>query len=229
MTEWHSGQDNRWLRAGQRWALPILAGAFLLLAGCAQGPVTDNRCTITTPPSPFEAELVAEVNRLRTDPATYADIVRQKFSSMDSQGHFTAGRLRVSSREGRAAVDEAIHALLATPALRPVANSACLAAGAQDHARDRGTLGGFGHVGADSSLPAARVARHRGGRTSCGEVISYGKTEARDVVVGFLVDDGVPSRGHRKALLNPVYSLAGSALDAHRQTGSIAVLLLCMN
>lgn len=203
---------------------------MLLLSGCAaQVTANDTRCATHTPPSPFEAELVAEVNRLRTDPAAYADIVRQKFSSMDTQGIYTAGRVRVSSREGRAAVDEAIQALLAERPSRPLANSACLAASARDHARDRGTLGGFGHVGADHSLPSARVARHRGGRTSCGEVISYGKTDARDVIVGFLVDDGVPSRGHRKALLDPVYSLAGSALDAHRQTGSIAVLVLCMN
>lgn len=131
------------------------------------------------------------------------------------------------SREGRAAVDEALAALRAARPVGGVDHAACLSAGAQDHARDQGLNGRFSHTGSDGTSPAARVQRH-GGPARCGEVISFGWTRARDVVVDFLVDDGVPGRGHRRALLNAEFSMIGAALDDHRVAGSIAVVVMCL-
>ncbi len=205
----------------------VLGLGWLLLAGCANELANNPRCASNDPLTSFEAELIAEINALRRDPPAYAEHVRQQFATLDSSGVYTMGKVRVRSREGRPAVDEAIRALRAAPSLRTMGHSACLAAGARDHARDRGANGAFGHIGMDGSLPPARVERYSGGKASCGEVISYGHTTARNVLVGLVVDDGVPSRGHRKALLDPTYSLIGSALDQHRQAGSIAVLVLC--
>ena len=47
------------------------------------------------------------------------------------------------------------------------------------------------------------------------EVISYGATTPSEVVISWLVDDGVPSRGHREAVLDPGLTWAGGSCRPH--------------
>ena len=56
------------------------------------------------------------------------------------------------------------------------------------------------------------------------ECISFSKSNALDIVLDLLVDWGVPSLGHRHALLDSYYSKIGVAIQAHKTTNYIAVL-----
>jgi uncharacterized protein YkwD len=56
------------------------------------------------------------------------------------------------------------------------------------------------------------------------ENISAGEDDARMVVIQLLVDDGVPSRGHRKNLFNPDLHQAGAGAASHTEYGTVCVI-----
>jgi uncharacterized protein YkwD len=66
--------------------------------------------------------------------------------------------------------------------------------------------------------------RRRGiAHRSMGEAISYGAAGLQ-VVIDLIVDDGVPDRGHRHAILNPIYREVGIAIGPHRRYGTMCVM-----
>jgi uncharacterized protein YkwD len=206
-----------------RAAAPALAAAGLLLgavgahAGCDEQRMRSAR---------HEA-LRQEINRARTDPAAYAAVVREYFAGMDARGGYLLQGARVQSREGRAAVNEAVaylHRAAPLPALQP---AACLAQAAQAHADDQARSGEVGHQGGDGSGLDARVRRHGVNAFSCGENIAYGQPEPRDVVVALLVDDGVPTRGHRANLFDRVFTRLGVGRAEHPRFGIVTVQVMC--
>jgi uncharacterized protein YkwD len=158
--------------------------------------------------------VVAEINRLRADPQGYAEELRayrQQFRGRLVADGNPGGTL---TREGVKAVDEAIRALARQPALPPLQTSRLLAAAAQDHADDQGPRGLVGHQSASGATPSQRVVA-RGGGPYISETISYGSTSARAVVRQLVVDDGVPDRGHRLALLSSDFRYAGAGCGPH--------------
>ena len=50
-------------------------------------------------------------------------------------------------------------------------------------------------------------------------------TAAEDVVLSWLVDDGVPKRGHRVNLLRPEWRVCGVAAGAHKHMESMYIAL----
>ena len=50
---------------------------------------------------------------------------------------------------------------------------------------------------------------------SNGENISYGADTALDTLVQLIIDDGVPSRGHRHAIFNPAWRHHGCFTGPH--------------
>lgn len=219
------------LRRLQPWGM---AAALCPFAACTAAPPLTPAATATAAPSPrcrpsdFSALLQAEVNRLRTDPPAYAAHVADKFASMDGTGVFLLEGYRFRTREGRGAVDEAIARLRAQPPLPALQAAPCLGSAAQAHADDQRTHGSFDHVGSDGAQLRERIARFTPVRGYCAELMSFGKSSARDVVIDLLVDDGVPSRDHRDALLDARYRTTGAALTTHPATRMLAVVLLCV-
>jgi uncharacterized protein YkwD len=45
--------------------------------------------------------------------------------------------------------------------------------------------------------------------------MAYGVMNPRDVVMSLIIDDGVPSRGHRENTLNPKFSCSGVGAAPH--------------
>lgn len=56
------------------------------------------------------------------------------------------------------------------------------------------------------------------------ECCSYGMYTALEIVMQLLVDDGLPSLGHRKILLDAGHSRMGVSIQPHKQYGTNAVL-----
>lgn len=101
-----------------------------------------------------------------------------------------------------------------------------LAKAAQDHVRTQGPTGETGHKGPDGSRPVDRVERHGDYGSVCGEIINYGTEKPRRTLIQLVIDDGVPDRGHRRAIFNPEYRVAGPAIGAHKTYGSMTVVAL---
>jgi uncharacterized protein YkwD len=173
--------------------MAITIGRLLLLVSCYCGIL-----------SAQESDLVREVNRLRADPAKYADLLK--------------------TRRASAAAKEAFETLKRTPPRPELERAEALEAAARDHVRDIGPKGLVQHQGRDGSQPVDRIARHGIKRTATAEVISFGPSQARDVVIDLVIDEGVKDRGHRKILLDPELRYAGAACGPHKVYRTMCVI-----
>ena len=107
------------------------------------------------------------------------------------------GRTRLRTKEGIAALDEAIRFLQNAQPLPALTLSRGMSRAAADHCADQAE-GAFGHEGKDRSHAGQRIARYGNFSGSWGENISYGKSSARDVVLALIIDDGLPARKHER-------------------------------
>jgi len=170
------------------------------------------------------AAVVAEINYARQQPQAYAGLIQQWVSYFRGQLLMLPGRTAVMTHEGAPAGWVAVRALRASKPMAALTEFAPLDQAADDFVREQGPRGGMGHVGLDGSQPWTRMQRHATGLTGFGEANAYGPTDARSVVIGLLVDDGVASRGHRQNLLNPVFKYAGVGCGRHATYKEMCVI-----
>lgn len=175
-------------------------------------------------PSSLEDDVLAEINYVRAHPHEYAEQLREYRAFFDGRIVFLPGDANGTvTREGTDAVDEAIDFLARQTPLPPLAPGDVLAMAARDHAIEQGEAGATGHVSYDGASPGERV-RRRGGGIYVGETIAYGAADALAVVRGFVVDDGVPGRGHRALIFSDRYRYAGVGCGEHARYRVICVV-----
>ena len=81
-----------------------------------------------------------------------------------------------------------------------------------------------GHDGSDKSTVSDRLNRYGRANGTSGENCSYGQKEGRAVVIQLLIDDNVPSRGHRENLFTPDFKVMGSFSDKHKKFDIMTVI-----
>ncbi|HKU62811.1 MAG TPA: CAP domain-containing protein [Gemmatimonadales bacterium] len=206
-------------------ARPALSAAAVTLALLSGGFVPPAQPAPKEPDwSSLAREVAEETNRLRRDPASYAPSLEAMLPRFDGFVLERPGRSFLRTEEGATAVQEAIAALRAARPVQPLEWSSGLARAAGDHVRDQGPIGGTEHQGTDGSDPARRMERYGQWRGAVAENIAYGENPARDVVLQLVIDDGVPDRGHREALLDADWGISGVACGRHRDYGQICVM-----
>jgi len=172
----------------------------------------------------LEKEIAKEVNMARTNPGFYSTWL------LGTRGYYQGTRMKrpgdvaVRTKEGLAAVDEAIRFLQAQKPVGSLDRSRGLSLAARDLVAPQGAAGEFGHKGPDGSMPAERIGRHGTWESIIGENVAYGQRTARDVVAAFIVDDGVPGRGHRKNLYNPSFHVMGIDCGPHSVYGTMCAI-----
>ena len=213
------------LRAVQTWRFiaramtkpRLLAAAMLLALGVTAAVAAQSR---------FEEGVFAELNRFRSDPAGYADYLRDYRPRFE--GKLLIGEddseIDIMTREGVAAVDEAIRDLRREKPLPTLAWSDPLARAAADHVAVQSRSGAVGHYTRGSG-PGERM-KARGGGPYVSEVITYGHHTPEGVVDQLLIDDGVPDRGHRHSLRRPAHRYAGIACGRHPVHRTMCVTLM---
>ncbi len=121
-------------------------------------------------------------------------------------------------------MEEAIRFLSRAKPLAPLAFSNGLAMSAMAQVVDQGGTGTIGHNGTDRSTPWDRMARYGEKVGFAGENISYGVSDARQIVISLIVDAGVAGRGHRKNLFLNKFGVVGVACGSHARYGTMCVM-----
>ena len=101
--------------------------------------------------------VIHELNLARQNPALYATFVQELRGQMSGNVLVLPGHTRIRTKEGTAAVDEAIRFLRNAHSLPPLALSRGMSRAAADHCADQAD-GGFGHEGRDRSHAGERIA-----------------------------------------------------------------------
>ncbi|CAD7950540.1 unnamed protein product [Amoebophrya sp. A120] len=98
---------------------------------------------------------------------------------------------------------------------------------ASDHAADLGVTGLASHTSSDKITKVQdRITRYSNWRYKVGECLWYGTLPESGyaMIEDLIVDDGVPSRGHRLGIFDPAYFFAGIAITLHKTFGYCCAL-----
>lgn len=211
----------------------LLMTFALLLFSCATGsfdkgmedrtPQPDTSKQSGTPLSDTRilAEgVVKELNFVRTNPKRYAvEVLEPRLKYFDGRMYAEPGKVRLLTQEGIAPLQECIQVLKTTAAMDTLALETGLCRSAQWLADDQARTGALGHTGSDGSDLVTRISRYGTWGILCGENCAYGSVTAREIVVQLLIDDGVPSRGHRINILKQEFKKVGIGFN---KTGKAA-------
>lgn len=175
--------------------------------------------------SDLEKDVVVELNKCRTNPARYADEVLVPFLEcmggdgvyVDSQG------LNIMTQEGRSAVQEAIDVLKSQKPLPMLLPNHDLSLAAADHCADQGPKGLTGHDSSDGTPFYQRMQQYNFNFIGIGENIDYGSSTGEEIIRSLIVDDGVPSRGHRENIFRD-YKYVGVTFGTHKKYRYMCVL-----
>ncbi len=152
--------------------------------------------------TPEEKEMIEEINRLRSNPEGYIPFLEAYAAKYESQYR--------GDEDFGIAVNELKEQLKNMQPLSQLRPHQALYNVAKSHGLDNKTNNKFEHIGSDGSDPFERVKRSGlknfiddKGFFAPNENLVGGENTPRESVVALLIDAGVKSRGHRKALLNP--------------------------
>ncbi|QUD86441.1 CAP domain-containing protein [Phenylobacterium montanum] len=199
-----------------RARLLSLAAAIGLAAACCQAPAQA---------APSEGNVLAWINWARAHPAEYADMLREYRSWFQGRVvHAPGDETGVATVEGVAAVDEAIAYVERQRPLPPLEQNDRLTRAAEAYAGATGPSGRVGHVGPHGETLMQRIRAVGVLPSSAGEVIAYGPDTSEAVVRQLIIDDGVPSRGHRMEIFDPGYRVAGVGCGRHRVYRTMCVV-----
>lgn len=114
--------------------------------------------------------------------------------------------------------------------MEPVGWNEDLYQAAKFHTDDIGPKGLTGHSSSDGTQMGPRVKRFYTENVALGENISFGTQQAgydpQAVLVAFIVDDGVASRGHRKSIFTAGWKFAGVSCGDHKNYKSMCTINL---
>lgn len=165
--------------------------------------------------SVLEKGIAHEVNLARTNPRQYASYLEKWSQYYNDKEIERLGRPTIITQEGVMPVKEAIRYLRSVSALPLLKTSLGMSLGAKDHVEELGPDGRLGHKGLTGSWPTDRVSRYGRWKGALGEAIYYGRDDAREIVMALIIDDGVPSRGHRHNIFDSGFRVVGVGCGAH--------------
>jgi len=166
------------------------------------------------------AAIIREMNLARQNPALYASYVEELRSGFNGHYYVLPGGTRVWTKEGSRALDETVRFLRHVQPIPALSFSSGISRAAADHCADQSN-GRMGHDGSDRSTPGTRIGRYGEWGGGWAENIAYAKTNARDIVLALIIDDGQPARKHRKNIFNPKYNFAGAAIGPHARMHAV--------
>lgn len=204
-------------------ALGCALGLFVTLSASLTGHTQTNKASDSM--SKDERELLGEINQVRAHPQEYINYLERLKPLFNGKQYKTA-TMTVTTEEGWGAVEEAIAFLRTAKPAAPLTRSEGLCQASLAHIKDQNGTGSTGHKGNDNSFVEQRVKPYGTWQGGIGENLTYGNESARERVLTWLIDDGFPSRGHRRRLLSADYKVAGVCCGPHPQFNSMCAITL---
>jgi uncharacterized protein YkwD len=157
---------------------------------------------------PTEKEMLYYANLVRINPKLFCETYLQEYidiNHLDRRNTYVASLIKMLNNSKPSCV------LVADASLQEMAKS---------HAVYMGTKGLTGHNEFDK-----RIKKYLKGKfCGIGENCSYGPNQAIDILMSFLIDEGVTSLGHRENLMNPDYNSVGISVKPHKTYGTNSVM-----
>jgi uncharacterized protein YkwD len=146
-----------------------------------------------------EKEMVTEINLVRSNPKAYADIIDQYIYELKTDRYSDASYIGEEIKTAKELIKE-LKTTEPMPVLQPHKG---LYKAAKKHGEEGKQKGELNHEGSDGLWPWDRGEKYASDLTESTENLVGGPQKVRRSVIILLVDTGIESRGHRKALLNP--------------------------
>jgi uncharacterized protein YkwD len=233
------------MRKSLGWTtITVLCAATAVSALRGQSPVSDavsHKVDLpgTERPSAVERDVLDEINWARTHPEQVADYLDKTIAPLFLLENKKAFRDEPNTRaplpeehglyrgtqEGLGLVRETAAWLRTERPLPSVAWNDTLGRMADALVTLHGPLGETGHDrhGVDWM---GQVSRLETRLVCCGETNAYGSADARGIVVELIVDDGVPTRGHRAVIFDARsgFNVVGISVGPHKTYRSMCVI-----
>ncbi len=172
----------------------------------------------------LEQQILLEHNRVRRDPESYIPLLETWLENTDEQGRVRLSpTTQLQTMEGRRAIREAIAYLKKQSRSPKLSHSKRLKKVAQHHAQYL-RAGFIGHNGKNGQSPKSRFLAFGRPVGAYGENISYGFRTPEAILMGLIINDGNPRRGHRKNVFESRYRKAGVGCNDHKEFGLVCVI-----
>jgi uncharacterized protein YkwD len=187
----------------------LLFCGLLFIAACTPSTADNTPTNVENTNTPItinenymterEKEMVAEINLVRSNPNAYTKIIEQYIYELKTDRYSDASRLDEEIRTAK----ELIKELAVTKPLSILQPHEGLYKTAKKHGEEGKQKGELDHQGSDGLWPWDRAEKYASDVKGSTENLVGGPENVRRSVIILLVDTGIKSRGHRKALLNP--------------------------
>ncbi len=144
-----------------------------------------------------EKEIIYILNLIRTNPVLFSNTVLKKYPFLSGKGYLASDEFYYQSLVNTLMKMQPLNML--TP------DKACFES-AKSHALTSGISGYVGHKRVNSSSEKKK--------TYNGECCDYGNSEPLEIVLSLLIDEGIPSLGHRNIFLSS-YAKVGVSIQPH--------------
>ena len=170
-------------------------------------------------------EVVELVNQARTNPTSFVEILSNNLKYFKGNIFARPGSVALQTVEGRAAFEEAIDFLKTQKPLGALKVDERLSQACKDHINDIGPLGVSSHDSSDGKNVSDRIERYCEWDGVLAENIDFGATSAQDIVLWWIVDDGLKNaRTHRRNMFVPDILFAGVSTGEHKEHSVITVM-----
>ncbi|MEP7237126.1 MAG: hypothetical protein ABI685_04665 [Ferruginibacter sp.] len=153
-----------------------------------------------------EKDVIYILNLIRTNPALFANTVLKKYPALSGNGYLADDEYYFKSL---------VDTLLTLPAKQMLYPDNDCFISAKAHAYQSGITGYVGH---ERKSNDSKLKKHY-----FGECCEYGHNAPLDIILALLIDEGIPSLGHRIVCLSD-YAKLGVSLQPHKRYGTNTVL-----
>ena len=175
----------------------------------------------------IQISLYRELNKLRQDPRSYIPYIEAQMKLIKNNNILKKNdsNLQIQTIEGKSAYEEAILFLEEQEPVEPLTKEIKLSYAAQDLVKDIGERGVVSHQDKNGLYTSERIEKYCEWDFCANEVIEVSSKNPQDILVSFLVDDGLRDRPDRRALFQNIYNYVGIACGSHIEYEIVTVFV----